>query len=236
MTRPVRAMGGGSTLAPELILRQLLLEGLYELAGDAPRLDELFGRVDTLRSADADAWLVELRQEVERMLPGRQSSGLTVRVGYPGQDARWPYVSIVMERDDEDASGATVGDTLSERTEVIGTFDANDASSVRLYTHTVLGCDEKLTLQVGIWTRAPERAAALTAVIQHLLFRHKGDLAKAGARDLSMATSGFAPDPDAYATVGFVPLIRVTMTWTRRQTRTSGPHPSSWTYATTFGN
>ncbi len=240
MTRPARALGAGLDLVPELLVRQTLIEGLVELASDQVRLDELFERVDSLEHASGEVFLADMRETVERMVAGSADNyGITVRVGYPHGDTRWPFVSIVPERSDEAAGGASMGDILHRGTEIIGTYDedAPDPDAFRVFKHTVIGTDETTTLQIGSWAVVPEESAALAAVVHHLLIRHKGRLTEAGVRDVDLSTSGFQPDADLYPAIGYVPLLRCTIAWTRRQTRRRGPVPTSWTLRTpSFGN
>lgn len=239
MTRPIRALGAGLDLVPELLLRQVILEGLVELAADRVRIDELFERVDSLVHNSGSVYLRDMRAAVEAMVPGGPGPGIAVRVGYPGSDAHWPVVSIVPERADEDRGGASMGDVLHKGKEIIGTYneDAPVLADFKVYRYTVHGIDETVTLQVGSWTTVPEQSAALGAVVQHLIFRHKSRLVEAGVRDIDLSSSGFEPDPDQYPAVGYVPLLRCALSWTRRQTRRKGPVPVAWTLRPpTFSN
>lgn len=205
--------------APELLLRQVLLEGLVELAGDLPRLDELFARVDDLRQGSQDEWVQDFKDEFRRMAKLHADGGISVGVGYPMDDAHYPYVSIVTDSAAESPGGASMGDVLGRAYDVTSTPTADDFNSTVSTRYTTIGADYTTSLQVGCWALAAEQSILLQTVVRHLVFRHKGRLASAGVRDVTLSESGFQPDPSVYPRTGYVPVIRCSMEWTLRQTR-----------------
>lgn len=222
--------GSGMLEAPELLLRQVLLEGLVELAGDAARQDELFARVDALSQGSQDEWAEDFKAELRRMARIGGDGGIAVGVGYPMDDAHYPYVSIVTDSSAESAAGASMGDVLGRTHDVIGTPSADPLTSVTTRYETI-GVDYTTTVQVGCWALAAEQSILLLTVVRHLLFRHKGRLTVAGVRDVSLSESGFQPNPQDYPRTGYVPVVRCSMEWTYRQNRVTRPVPTRVTIA-----
>jgi hypothetical protein len=206
-------------IVPELLVRQVLLEGLVELAGDPYRQDELFGRHDDMPQGTAEDWLEEMRAALLRMTSLTAPDGIRVAVGYPALEARFPYVSIVIEEGHEDESGAVSGDLLGGATKVTGTFNADLPESFSVEDREIIGSEWSTTLQVGSWTEVPEESALLHAMVKSILFRDKGRLYTAGVREMMLAETGFAPDERMSQRTGYVPVVRCTMRWTWRQTR-----------------
>ncbi len=211
--------GSGMLETPELLLRQVLLEGMVELAGDDVRLDELFARVDDLRQGTQEDWADDFKAALRRMARLHDVGGVSVGVGYPMDDAHYPYVSIVTDSAGESPGGASMGDVLGRTYSVVGTPTADDADSTVSTRHTVLGVDYTTSIQIGCWALAPEESTLLLTVVRHLLFRHKGRLVASGVRDITLSESGFQPDPQMYPRTGYVPVIRCSLEWTLRQTR-----------------
>lgn len=228
----VQPRGAGILEEPELLLRQVLLEGVYELAGTPDQVDELFARSDALRQGSQDDWADDFRAGLEQLI---REGGLRVNVGVPMTEAVLPAVSIVTASSSEDAGGATLGGILAVGWRSFGTptVDPNGFVTER---HTTIGSDWSTNLQVGCWATTPEEAVLIKAIVAYLLFRHKGRLAEAGVRDLSMSESGFTPDPQLYPRVGYVPAFAVSIEWTRRQTRVRRPVPTRFTVSTTPRN
>lgn len=226
MSEPVKHAGAGMGETPELLVRQVLLEGFVELAGDAVRIDELFARVDDLLQGTAEEWRDDFRTMLRRMAQVGDDGGIRIGVGYPAEHIRLPYVSVVPESGSENAGGASMGDLIQRTYEQSGTPSATDPSASRTTRHSVYGVDWTTNVQVGSWALAPEEATVLHTVIRHLLFRHKGRLTTAGVRELSFSESGFQPDPTYYPRTLFVPTIRCGMDWTFRNTRRTKPVPT----------
>lgn len=211
--------GSGMLETPELLLRQVLMEGLVELAGDEARLGELFARTDDLEQGTQDEWVADFKAALRRMARLHDEGGVAVSVGYPMDDAHYPYVSIVTDSAGESPGGASMGDVLGRAYSIVGTPTAADPNSTVSTRHTVIGVDYTTTVQVGCWALAPEESTLLLTVVRHLLFRHKGRLVASGVRDVTLSESGFQPDPSMYPRTGYVPVVRCTLEWTLRQTR-----------------
>lgn len=237
MSDAVVHLGAGMLETPELLLRQVLIEGIVELAGDDERLDELFARFDTLLQGSQEEWVADLKAAFLRMAELHAEGGIRVGVGYPLNEAVYPYVSIVTESASEQPGGASMGDVLGRTYTQTGTPSATDPTSSQSTRHTVIGVDYVTNVQVGCWSLAPEESILLNSVVRHLLFRHKGRIVGAGARDVTMSESGFEPNPGMYPRTGWVPVIRCTLDWTLRQTRRTRPVPTRITAtSTTFYN
>lgn len=206
-------------IVPELLVRQVLLEGLVELAGDTYRQDELFGRHDTMLMGTQEAWLEEMRAALLRMTKVTASDGIKVGVGYPSLEVRFPYVSIVIDEGHEDESQAVTGDLLGGASKVRGTFSETEPDSFAVEDRQILGAEWNTTLQIGSWTEVPEESSLLHAMVKSVLFRDKGRLFRSGVREVMLAESGFAPDERMSQRTGYVPIVRCTMRWTWRQTR-----------------
>lgn len=228
----VQPRGAGILEEPELLLRQVLMEGLIELAGTPDQVEELFRRSDDLRQGSQDDWGDDYRRGLEVLV---REGGIRVHIGIPMTEAVFPAVSIVTASSSEDAGGATLGGVLGVGWRSFGT-PAVDPNLFVVERHTTIGGDWNSSLQVGCWATTPEESVLVKATVAYLLFRHKGRLTTAGIRDLSMSESGFTPDPQMYPRVGYVPAFNVSIEWTRRQTRVRRPVPTRITIRSTFRN
>ena len=228
MTAPIRPYGTGLLLVPELLVREVIMESLHELASDDFRLDEMFGRKDeALQNGTTESWLREMRRTFRTMI-AEPSRGIGVGVGYPTEDAHLPFVSVIASGGSEDDGSATMGNVLGRHGEVLG--DLATASG-RAREHTAVGIDWRTTVQVGSWTTAPELSAVLHAAVKHLLFRHKGRLFVAGVLDVSLSDGGFEPDPRFHPRTAYVPVVSVRLSHTMVQTRRVDPVPTKITAA-----
>jgi len=226
MTEPIKHRGSGQTITPELLVRQVLLEGLVELAGDRFRQDELFARVDDMLQGTQDAWAKEMRAALLRMAQPGRKGGISVAVGYPQDEALLPYVSIIGDAGSEEGNQASMGDVLGRH------FDQDTGT-----LYTVIGTEWSSTIQIGSWATVGEESTLLHQLVKHVAFRAKGSLIAAGVRDVSLSESGFAPGEVYYPRVMWVPMLRLTLEWTYRQTRRKRPVATSFQITTTnFGN
>lgn len=215
----VQHRGVGMLEAPELLIRQVLLEGLVELAGDEQRLEELFARSDDMLQGSQEEWVDDFKRVLRRMAVLHTEGGVAVGVGYPMDDAHYPYVSIVIDSAAESPGGASMGDVLGRAYDVQSTPTAEDTNSTVSTRYTTIGTDWTTNLQIGCWALAAEESTLLLTVVRHLLFRHKGRMTTAGVRDITLSESGFQPEPNQYPRTGYVPIIRCSLDWTFRQTR-----------------
>ena len=229
--------GAGMLETPELLIRQVLLEGLVELAGDVPRLDELFTRVDTLLQGSQADMVRDFKAVIRRMARLSDDGGIAVGVGYPMDDARYPFVSLVIDSAAESPGGASMGDVLGCAYDLQSTPTAADSNSTVSTRYTVIGTDYTTNIQVGCWALAAEESTLLLTAVRHLLFRHKGRMTLAGVRDVTISESGFQPDPNQYPRTGYVPVIRCSLEWTLRQSRRTRRVPTRAGITTlTFSN
>ncbi len=235
MTTPANDAGYGMAYVPELLVRQVLIEGLMELAGDEDRMNELFGRVDSMLQGSQGQWLKDLKAMTREMAERDSRGPAHVRVGYPADDALWPHISIVIEGGSEDAGQATLGDVLGVEYEQRGEPDPDDDTTSRSIRHKRIGVGWTTNLQVGTWAVSPEMSVVVHALVKHLLVRHKTRLSPAGIHEITLSENGFAPDPVRWPRIGYVPYIRCTMIGTLRQTRRTGQVPTRVTVSAVRG-
>lgn len=220
--RPARDLGVGMAFVPELLLRQVLMEGFVELGGDDDRQRELFERLDGLLQSSRELWERDYRAMLcELALAGDRWARFTI--GYPTDTARYPTVSIVNESGAEDDALAVVGGVLSVGYRTVGTPTVADDQSARMERHQVEGVGWTSNIQVGVWSVAAEESVVLSAIVKHLLLRHRGRLLAAGVHSATLSETGFIPDPARWPRTGYVPVIRCTMGGTLRQTRRRSP-------------
>jgi hypothetical protein len=89
----------------------------------------------------------------------------------------------------------------------------------RTIEHELGGTDWSSTVEVGCWHLAPEGALLLQAAARWALFRGKGQLQSSGIFDVRFDEGGAQPDERLEPRVGYVPMVRVHLDWTYRQTR-----------------
>lgn len=223
-TDSLRHQGSGMGIVPELLLRQVILEGLVELAGDEYRQTELFRRVDDMLQGTQEDWNDEFKTALRRMTNISARDGIQCAVRYPDLETRMPFVSIVPESGAEDESQATFGDLLGQDVITVGTIPvgedpSNPATdlSARLERRQVIGNEWTTNLQLGSWTEVPEESILCHALVKHLVFRHKHRLQDAGFREIALSEGGFEPSPTMQQRTGYVPFVRCTLRWTWRQ-------------------
>ena len=216
MTTPVIVEGSSLHNSPELLVRQILMEGLPELAGDRPRVAQLFKREDRLRQG-SQAQFEKDAAKVLQSLCSAEAGGWHVGEGYPPDHINLPWISVVPDSSSEQTSSATMGDVLQQKYERIDEGQPTE----RHIRHLVQGAEQSTSIQVGCWSNSPEGAAILWVIVKHLLFFEKGRLSKVGIMDISSSESGFAPDDDMQKRTGtgYVPLIKLSVDWTMRYTR-----------------
>lgn|GEM_PF-4393895 len=235
MTRPIRDLGFGMAFVPELLMRQMLLEGLFELAGDEEEQTELFERLDDLLQGSQELWAKDVKAQVLKMTERDSRRALHVGISYPGDDAVYPYWSLVLENGSEDQAQATAGDILGVEYEQRGTPSATDPTASRVIRHTHLGTGWTSIVQLGTWAVSSEQSIIVSAIAKHLVLRHKGRLFAAGVHDISFTEGGFQPG-ERWPRIGYVPILRCTMTGTLRQTRRTGPVPTRTTVTSVKGS
>ena len=212
MTIPVRHRGAGHNLTPELLVRQVLLEGLVELAGDKFRQDEIFDRVDDMLQGTQETWNQEMREALLRMSHVGALGGIRVAVGYPSTESRLPHISIITESGAEEGGQATMGDVLGR---------AYDRDTNTLYT--TKGAAWSSSVQIGAWATSGEASTLLAQIVRNVVFDKKGSLLQSGVHEISLSETGFDPGEQYYPRVQWVPMIRVNLEWTFRQTHRKKP-------------
>lgn len=225
MTAPAGHRGQGNSLADEFLIRQVLLEGFPELAGDDFRLEELFRRLDDLRHGTQDQWTADMVETLKGYASGDMGR-IEVILGYPEEVLDAPVVAVLLESGAESQAGATAGDRLGDHFERRGTEVAGDpASSHGVIRHRVIGTAWTRNVQVSTWAPAPELSLLVHAAVVNILFRDKAALLRGGVLDVSFSETGFEPDPARYPNVRFCPVLRCTMDGQLRQTRRQQPVP-----------
>lgn len=217
----------GMGLSAELLIRDVLANGLHRMVGDREEFDELVERFDTLPGGSQGTWAREQAIAFRRLLDSTGDDYLKLVIGYPTQAGHLPCVSIVKESASEDTGGAVAGDLLAIRFRQVGTYTytpqvpgAEDVTDVPLLEELQLrGTAYTTSLQIGSWTTNQELSLVLDSAVQHVLFKDKGRLNAAGVTDVTFSEAGFPPDsPTRLALeVGYVPAQRVTLDWIRGQ-------------------
>jgi hypothetical protein len=219
-------------LATELMIREVLILGLHELAGDETRFRQLVGRSDALQDGSQGDWPGELLTVFRLLLDSSSDDYLQFKVGYPAEAGELPCVSIVKEAGAEDAGLAQAGDVLDIGYHQTGVYTYLSPAGLpreapRLEEHTQLGTGWTTTTQIGSWATSLELAMLLDAAVHNVLFRDKLRLFVAGVHDVGFSEGGTPTDNTVQANlrVGYVPMQRVTLEWTRVQTHRS-PAPN----------
>jgi len=220
MSQQVHA-AGGLLVAPELAIRELLLVGLQDLAGDRTRLDELFARTDELlNQGTAGRWVDEIVDGYLRMQEDHGGDGVRVLVGPPSFDdpLHWPAVSVVMEGTAEDEGHAVIGDIQTVTTARVGQ---------EIEKRETIGIDHVTTIQVQCWAAAPEEALVLHSVVHHLLMREKSMLESAGVDQVTLSSGHVRPDPQYHPQHTMVPVITCRLRHQVAHTRRTRPAPAT---------
>jgi hypothetical protein len=232
MTAPIRPRYANTAVIPEFVVREQLVLGLAELASSPEQLDEITSRFDALAQGSQDAWREQCRDALVDMLTPTSPNCVHIILGMALSDAELPVIGIVAAGDNEDATSATMGDTLDVQDEKIGDYVSNPGA-FHIVRHRAKGVDHVASVEIGIWTTAPETSTILDEAVRYVLFRRKGHLTSAGVRDVQMAATAAMPSPDLAPRVGYVPLIRLTMQYQARLTQTTDGMP--WKMTHTFG-
>lgn len=232
MTTPASVRYANTGPIAELVVREQIIDGLAELRNSREQLDELTTRFDELQQGTQTEWARQCRDLLLSMLDPESGQLVSVSLGHPDSDAVLPWVGIVDRGASEDIGGATIGDVLRTETERIGDH-VTDPTHFRLRKHTTHGTTMNLQVEIATWAVAQEMSIVLQEAVQYVLFRRKGQLAKAGVHDVSMRTEGFSPREDMMPRVSYVPLLVLTCTVQRRMTRVQDnvPWKVSFTYS-----
>lgn len=229
MTLPKQS-GGGMFFMPELLLRQVLIQGLIDLAGDDERMSILFRRVDDLLQGTQEEWVDELKAYFRDSVT-RAEGRMSVLVGYPMDHTFIPCFSLVEMSGGEKDGEALVGDRWDVATEQEGVVNepnlARDLTEYpRLVRTETVATPWTSTIQVGAWATSPEGSTVLSAVARSILIRDKSRLMSAGVTNISLSTpGGFTPDNERYPLIGYVPIVQVAMDWQCVDQIRSGPRP-----------
>ena len=237
----------GMNAVSEMDLRALLIQGLHELAQDDEAIAECVGRADDLLEGTQGSWVDELTRVAHALLDPRSDMYITTKVGYPTATAHLPCIGIINDQSGEDTSGAVLGDILSRtyRSEGVAPDRTRGAVFIngrryrlpnpdglpvfaeqdpprRTYEAVQRGVDWRSVLEVSCWTAAPETSLLVQAMARWALFRRKGDLSRSGVYEVGFDEAGVQPDPAMEPRVGYVPVIRCTLSWTYGQTTRKG--------------
>lgn len=231
MSEPNKPRYANSVIIPEFVVREQLVLGLAELAGSPEQLTELTTRFDALAQGSQADWRKQCRDVLVDMLTPSSPNFVHVVLGIPLSDAELPVIGIVASGASEDTSTASMGDTIDLQYEYIGDQTSNPGA-FHIVEHRVKGVDHVASVEIGIWTTAPEASTMLDEAVRYILFRRKGQMTSAGVRDVQMAATAVAPSPDLAPRVGYVPMVRLTMQFQARLTQTTDGMP--WKMAHSF--
>lgn len=232
-------VGSPQGIVPELLLREVVLSGLHDIAADEYRLRELVTRIDRLYDGSHDDYAADLMRAYLRLTDPAEASYLQVLHGYPFDIAHLPCVSLIKESGVEDTSGAVHGDILHRASVQRGTTTiakatvgrANSEATQEVPTvaeHRKIGVAYTSTVQVGSWSSAPELSLLLDAAVHQAIFANKGRLYAAGVTDVTLSDGGTPTDEQVQLNlrVGYVPIQRVTLEWIRSHTQRRYPVPN----------
>lgn len=217
-------------------MRQVLLEGLVLLAGDTPAMDELFDRVDTLYGSTALVWADDMRRMLKALLLDNPTAGgLRVGIGEPTTEAVLPFISIVPDGGHENEDESNAGQLLSTSRKVVGVPNPDDPTASTLSVVRTEGVGWVSEVVIGSWSRSVEQALLMHAVVRHVLFLGRGQLQTGGVHQCLFSDSGFTPSKKIFPEPGYVPTLRVSLSWTLRASRFISPVPSTVTSNTGNG-
>ena len=154
-TLPVVPTGVGNSMALPFLVREVLLEGLVELAGDEARIDELFARWDGLLQGSQEETVVDFKRRLKRMAIVGQVDGIMVNVGYPMSDARYPALSVIARNAAEDTGASVLGDVLAITGTYTGTPTEDDFTSTIGTEHVTIGGGGPLRWRWGAGRHRP---------------------------------------------------------------------------------
>lgn len=220
----INPLGSPASFSPDMLLRQVLHEGLSYLAADPQRVADLYGRFDTLASGSQADMLADFSAGLQALVAWGGDNALQIVLGYPHDDAALPLVSIVHDAGSEQPGAAMYNDLLAASHDLIGVDNIADWSTQDCVQHRHQAVDYTSQIQIGSWATSPEESWLIHEALRAVLLTDKGFLHKAGVMDVSVSESGFAPDTRMRPRVAWVPMLSVRMDWQMRQTsRTKVP-------------
>jgi len=208
-----KPLGSGAGIVPSLLVREVLIKGLVELASDDVRLSELYQRFDDLRDGTQDQWTQDLKDHLKRLVSYGSAGAVRVGVTYPRTELSLPWVSVLVASGSEDVGQATMGDVMHRRVEKLGAGE-----KLRHVEHTIIGSDQTTQIQIGSWAIAPEGSLLLHEAVRNVLMRDKGRLQSAGVLNITLSDGGFEVSSDLTPHVAYVPVMSMSMEWTQHQT------------------
>jgi hypothetical protein len=214
----IAPVGAPASFSPDMLLRQVLHEGLAYLASDPQRVADLYGRFDDLASGSQADMLADFQARLKTLVAWGDAEALQIHLGYPHDDAVLPCVSIVHDAGSEQPGAATYNDLMSASHELSGVDDPGDWSTQSCIQYRHQGVDYTSQLQLGSWATSPEESWLIHEAVRAVMLTDKGFLRKAGVMDVSVSESGFAPDNRMRPRVAWVPMLSVRMDWFMRQT------------------
>lgn len=232
--------GSNNQFSPDLLVRQVLLEGLALLARDPVRSTMLYERFDDLVGGSQDEQPGSWRARLRELTQYGAEEALQIGVGHPHDAARLPYVGVVLDSGSEVASMARLNDLQAVSHEVIGEDVQNgdgsyDFGSQRVIQHRHRQTDWTSSIQVSTWATTPEESLLVHEAVREVLLNDKGRLRPAGITNVSFSDTGFAPDVQIRPRTGWVPVLSVSMEWDLTQVQRRRV-PSRVTGTLTFAN
>lgn len=212
-------LGAANTAAPELLIREVLLEGLSVLVADSARLAELYERFDGVSGGSQATTPAAFAARLRQLCAWGSADELTVRMGYPSEHARMPAVSLVYDGGGENPGSAVFGDVFTRQHVLVGADNTGDWSTQTCTQTVVKVIEYSSRIQIGTWATGPEESILVHEAVRNVLFTDKQYLADRGIRDASLSEGGIVPDRRMYPRVAYVPMLSVQLTWDLRHTR-----------------
>lgn len=207
--------------APELVVRQVLLEQVRTLVADEELQGMLFGRADDLEQGSQNDWAREMMSAFQQLAPR-----IKAMVSYPPDEADLPLYSVVVTDGSEDTAVSHVGDTIRRTSEMVGTWSATSDEATKVYDHIEKGVGWSCTAQIGSWSVRPEESLLMHSIAKWAMFQGKNGLTRMGAMDVGLSESGLSPDGSGrYPHVAWVPMVMVRLNWTYSYRIKTGPQP-----------
>lgn len=214
----ISPIGAPASFSPDMMLRQVLHEGLAYLASDPQRVADLYGRFDDLSSGSQADMLADFTAALKELVAWGSDTALRIHLGYPQDDAVLPCISIVHDAGSEQPGTATYNDLLAASHDLQGVDDIDDWSTQNCIQYRHQGVDYTSQLQLGSWATSPEESWLIHEAVRAVLLTDKGPMRKAGIMDVNVSESGFAPDNRMRPRVAWVPMLSLRLDWFMRQT------------------
>ena len=232
MSTPVYSPGVSILNGPETMIRQMLIQRLALLLGDADLQRLLVRRLDTLLQgtqseweSDSIRWFKSIRDR------------LGIFAGMPESEGQLPAIGVVLAGGGEDPQVQVAGGLWRRTSELRGTLDADDPTSSEVVDHLEYSEGRQADVQITSWATGPEEAGLLHTIAWWALSTGKEHLQPLGITRMDLSESGFEPDRSPlYPHVPYVPMVNARLNFMYLTREVTGPQkhrvsvlPSSFT-------